>query len=744
MKSLLTILLIVSQLFQGAFVSPVGMKNVVYEIYQDALAPGWSNWSWANVNFSAGAPVHTGMYSISVAMDAWEGLYLHNGGATALGASDLRFYLHGGSSSGQSMNVFLNLEVDGSNVNGPSIPVEIDNAATWLEFRLPLTTLNPDNDQITGITWQSSVNTSQPTFFVDDIEFVSLDDPAAPQINSVSISRRSILADGESYLTVQAHLSDPQGLGNLAQVQVEPFLEDSAAIPLMDDGFHNDGLAGDGIYGAALQIPPSAAQGEVFLLVSARDFQGHLTSQPLGAVVILTPAGGDIPDDLPQRLGWGSNQWSENPGADWQVNSGVPWDYVYQYITFGWETWGEHFVTRFVDQAWSKQFIPVVTVYLMLGTPVNCGENPICYASKLQNASSVNAYFETLSRAALEAAGTEPVIFVIEPDFYGYMQQLSNNSAERPAGVVANDPSSYPVALNRSGYANNLAGFGQYLVDRIHQLAPNALVAPMASMWAVNNDPQNVTTLQAIEMAQSTATFIDAMGGTQADLLTVEFSDRNAGYYEVLLDRNSWWDDQDFHLPRVNRALLWENVLSRTSDKRLLLWQVPAGNMNLNNTCDHYIDNRPAYLFDFSRDVFESGVFGVVFGGGAECTTNVNTDGGFIAAQGEIAYDPPLVPVQPEVIATNDLTVYLRWSPLPLPDLWGYSIHYQLMGTTIPGSAWMSERTSAMFNLPGEGLWEIWLTSHDAMGQESLPSDKVIVNLNSDQVKIFLPLVSYK
>jgi hypothetical protein len=36
----------------------------------------------------------------------------------------------------------------------------------------------------------------------------------------------------------------------------------------------------------------------------------------------------------------------------------VPWDYVYQYITFGWETWGNNFVRRFVDQAWSRPPLP--------------------------------------------------------------------------------------------------------------------------------------------------------------------------------------------------------------------------------------------------------------------------------------------------------------------------------------------------------------------------------------------------
>jgi len=49
------------------------------------------------------------------------------------------------------------------------------------------------------------------------------------------------------------------------------------------------------------------------------------------------------------------------------------------------------------------------------------------------------------------------------------------------------------------------------------------------------------------------------------------------------------------------RAVLWENALSTAGGKRLVLWQVPAGNMNLDNTCDHYQDNRAAYAFRHPR-----------------------------------------------------------------------------------------------------------------------------------------------
>jgi hypothetical protein len=505
---------------------------------------------------------------------------------------------------------------------------------------------------------------------------------------------------------------------------------------LRDDGRSNDGLAQDGLYGAALSMPPGTPPGERFLLLSAQDQAGHQTQLPMGAINILEVPGGMMPTSLPQQIGWGSNAWSETAGQDWQVNSGVPWDYVYQYITYGWESWGDNFVSRFVNQAWNKGFTPIVTVYMMLGVPPNCGETSLCYAQKLQNATTVQAYLDSLGRAAQEASGSEAVIFNLEPDFYGYMQQLSNSSS-RPPGVIPNDPSSYPVALNKAGYENNLAGFGRYIVDLIHTTAPNALAAPMASMWATNADPLSVTGEAAVQMAESTAAFIDAMGGAQADLLVVEWSDRDAGS-----GLRPWWDDTDMETPRPTRAILWENALSHAAQKRLLLWQVPVGNMALDNTCDHYQDNRAAYAFSHPRDLADAGVSGVVFGGGADCMTQVWSDGGFVAAQGAIAYNDPAPPSGLTASSADGYLVPVRWQENSEPDLWGYRILYRLSpnGTEYRRDA--GRRNADLLPLLHPGDWEIRLIAIDAMGNESMPSAPMLVSVAAEARFLHLPLIT--
>jgi hypothetical protein len=734
-KPIASLLLIVGVILGSLPTPSRAAQQATQIIYDDALASGWDNWSWAQVNLSASSPVHSGAHSIAVTFDAWEGLYLHKATIDTLGMSHLSFYLHGGSSGGQKMNLFMNLVVNGSAQNGPLVSIPAPPASSWIEVKIPLSSLNPGGAAVTGLTWQDSSGGSQPTFYIDDIAFTSDASPDAPQLTNGSLQPRAILAGSSAAVVVRVQASDPQGAADIAAVTLDAAGLGAGVVALYDDGRNNDGLAGDGLYGAVLSVASGAPTAELRLLLSAVDQAGHTSSLPLGSLIVLAPPGGSIPASLPQRIGWGSNAWSETPGQDWQENSGVPWDYVYQYITYGWESWGGSFVSRFVNQAWDKGFIPMVTVYLMLGVPPDCGEGGACYAQKLQNATTVQNYLASLQRAAQEASGSQPVIFNLEPDFYGFMQQLSNSSS-RPIGVAPDDPSSYPVALNKAGYANNLSGFGRYLVDLVHATAPNALVAPMASTWATNGDPQFVTADEAAAMAQRTAAFIDAMGGAQADLLVIEWSDRDAGS-----GLRPWWDDSDMETPRPTRAMLWANTLSLAAGKRLFLWQMPVGNMALENVCDRYQDNRAAYAFNHPRDLFEAGVVGVLFGGGAACMTQVWTDGGFVASQGAIAYAVPAAPTGLSLGGPAGLLVSAKWDDLAVTDLWRYRLEYRLQGSPSWQTLDAGRRTTINLLLPGSGVWELRVRAQDAMGNYSEPSTVQTVIISAEAHNIFFPLL---
>lgn len=703
-------------------------------IYTDALATGWDNYSWAAVNLQATTPVHTGSKSIAVTYSGWDGLYLHHPGISTAGFSALSFFIHGGSAGSQKLNVFAIRASDSANSHGPAIAVPAPPANTWAQVQIPLSSLGAANTTITGLTWQAATGSAQPALYIDDITLASNESPDGPVLANGTLFPRAARADGFTAVVVRAHVTDPQGAADIASVTVDATAFGRGTVALHDDGRSNDGAAGDGTYGAAITIAPGSASTETSLLVTARDTASHSASLQLGAFDILAPAGGGIPAKLPQRLGWGTNQWSETPGQDWQVNSQVSWDYVYQYITYEWYSdpghWGGNFVGRFTQQAWNKGYIPVISAYLILGVPTTCGESPSCYAQKLQNAGSVSNYLAALQLAATEAKGSKPVIFHIDPDFYGYMQQYKYSTG----APAPDDPGSYPVALNAPGYANTLAGFGKRVVDLIHTTAPNALVALQASKWSTNRDPNIITAAEVPGAARSTAAFLKAMGGDKADLLFVEWSDRDAGS-----GLRPWWDDTNRNVPRPTRAVLWENALSAAAGKRLMLWQVPAGNINLNNTCDHYQDNRAAYLFNHPRDAYDSGVIAVMFGGGATCMTSPATDGGFIAAQGAIAYNAPGTPTGLEVLGNSGASVVLRWNENTEPDLFGYRLRYQQNGGAI-STIDLSRANSTTIVLPNAGSWQISIAALDAMGRASAYSPPVSASTTQSAARVLVPI----
>jgi hypothetical protein len=235
-------------------------------------------------------------------------------------------------------------------------------------------------------------------------------------------------------------------------------------------------------------------------------------------------------------------------------------------------------------------------------------------------------------------------------------------------------------------------------------------------------------------MAQRTASFLNAAGGSQADLLFVEWSDRDSGS-----GLRPWWDDTNRQLPRPSRAILWENALSRAAGKRLILWQIPCGNLALNNTVNHYQDNRAAYAFHHPRDLANAGVFAVLFGGGTSEMTQPSTDGGFIQAQGKIAYDPPAAPTGVSAGAVNGPSVVLHWTENTEPDLWGYELTYARAGVSYTLDVYRANTFTLV--LPDPATWNISVRAYDAQGRLGAASASVAATTTVAAARATLPLV---
>jgi alpha-N-arabinofuranosidase len=154
--------------------------------YDDALENGWQNWSWATVNFSNTQTVQSGSDSIAVSAGAWQALYLHHDGLDANLYTSLVFWINGGASGGQLLQVAATL--NGTAQTYFTLPAL---TKTWQQITIPLASLgvqgNPNWD---GFWIQDRSGTTQPTFYVDNISVTAV---APPSVVNVTVNASQVV-----------------------------------------------------------------------------------------------------------------------------------------------------------------------------------------------------------------------------------------------------------------------------------------------------------------------------------------------------------------------------------------------------------------------------------------------------------------------------------------------------------------------------------------------------------------------
>ncbi|MBS1725702.1 MAG: hypothetical protein JST51_03210 [Armatimonadetes bacterium] len=152
------------------FLALVSLATADQSIYSEQLNNSWQNWSWANVNFSNATPVHGGTKSISVtATGPNQALYLHHNAQWTTGYQSLTFWIHGGTSGGQLLQVQ-------ASVNGdilPAYPLPALTANTWTKVVVPLVGIGVHGvNSFDGFWIQDRSGTTQGTYYVDDVSLV--------------------------------------------------------------------------------------------------------------------------------------------------------------------------------------------------------------------------------------------------------------------------------------------------------------------------------------------------------------------------------------------------------------------------------------------------------------------------------------------------------------------------------------------------------------------------------------------
>jgi alpha-L-arabinofuranosidase len=149
-------------------------------IFTDSLASGWQDWSWATDNLACTSTVHSGTYSISVTTSNYQALYLSHDDFSTTGYSNLTFWINGGLTGGQPLQVQVLL--GGVAQRAVSLAPLLSN--TWQQIVLSLASLGAANQpNMDGFWIQSRTGANEPTFYVDDIALTAAPPPAIVHVN---------------------------------------------------------------------------------------------------------------------------------------------------------------------------------------------------------------------------------------------------------------------------------------------------------------------------------------------------------------------------------------------------------------------------------------------------------------------------------------------------------------------------------------------------------------------------------
>lgn len=356
-----------------------------------------------------------------------------------------------------------------------------------------------------------------------------------------------------------------------------------------------------------------------------------------------TEVQGAIPAALPSRLLIGL---VERHGETWMKESGVRWDVRYAYFTKGWiDGWGSGAADgawglRYLRECAAQGFIPAVSYYQVFGEP---GGGEQAFLEKVQSPETMRSYFSdvaVLMRRAREFGG--PVLVLVEPDGFGYLQQKSGGDPTLKAAVA----STRIPALQ--GLPDTVAGWGlAFLRLRQAERADNVILGMHVSAWASGRDVAHTAVDVDLEPeVAKTYAFLAPLGlaanatGSTYDVLVADPLDRDARFYELTQHSDRWWDARDDAPVRsrsFNRYLEWLRLWNATARKRWVIWQIPAGNSNHLDVLNRglarqgYKDNRPEYFFgpraiEHLERFARAGAIALLFGAGMDGMSSHRND----------------------------------------------------------------------------------------------------------------------
>ena len=260
--------------------SAMAVAQTDQTIYDDALENSWQNWSWAAVDFANTA---VGPFRIRVRRGdggAWSAVSFQHDPFDSTGFGNVTFWINGGPTGGQVLNVVATLDHNGlwsGVVIGPLA------ANAWQQVTVPLASLSASGaPNFTGFWIQEWTGNAQPTFYVDDVVLTGSQPVLPPPPLSGTALYEDAFINGWqnwSWATVNA--------GNVSPVNSGTSSIAVTAGPFQALRFHHDAFA-SGMYQSLTFWVNGGSTGGQMLNLAALLSGNPQTNVPVGPLVANT------------------------------------------------------------------------------------------------------------------------------------------------------------------------------------------------------------------------------------------------------------------------------------------------------------------------------------------------------------------------------------------------------------------------------------------------------------------------
>lgn len=303
---------------------PETVPELSLTVFDEALAPGWENWSWnSQVNFAVGSPVFQGGVALSFDVTApWGALYLRSATPVDTAAYSHLSFAARASVAGQRIAVWL-VDAEGglvgnavtlTNYGGDPDP------GVWRYYNVPLDADNlaANGRAISGIIIQDDTNATQPAMFLDSVGFSVPGVPAPAPDVVVTVAESSLGVNAGASASYHVTISSTGGFDSSVTVAVTGLPAGVTASPVPQRVVPTTGGVAVEV---VIQAATTAAAATSNLVITARG--GGLARSVTTQLVVAAGAAGPALPVFTDALASGWTDWSWNSTVNLSVTSPV-------------------------------------------------------------------------------------------------------------------------------------------------------------------------------------------------------------------------------------------------------------------------------------------------------------------------------------------------------------------------------------------------------------------------------------